>query len=107
MNKYIAMEVCLNTSTGWLKHNWDILQYLIIHRPTQHGLIKLHKQGHPIQPITNWTNAPAYKIAKLLTKKCALYFPLPYIFNIRNPTHLIADFIEIPVDQILILPRLI
>jgi hypothetical protein len=49
------------------------------------GLIKLHKQGHPTTPIVNWTNAPAYKTAKLLTQKLATYIPLPYTVNIETP----------------------
>ena len=31
--------------------------------PTIRGLIKLHKTDQPIQPIVNWRNAPAYKLA--------------------------------------------
>jgi hypothetical protein len=30
--------------------------------PTIRDLIKIHKTGHPIQPIVNWTIAPAYTI---------------------------------------------
>ena len=32
-------------------------------KPTIRGLIKLHKTDQPIQPIVNWRNAPAYKLA--------------------------------------------
>jgi hypothetical protein len=62
--------------------------------PTIRGLIKLHKQGHPIRPIVNWTNAPAYKTAKLLTQKLATYSPSvhfqyknPLTFNCRSQRH--------------------
>jgi hypothetical protein len=34
-----------------------------------HATIKLHKQNTPIRPITNWRNAPAYKLANLSNKK--------------------------------------
>jgi hypothetical protein len=39
--------------------------------PTAAGLyatIKLHKHNTPIRPIINWKNAPAYKLAKQLSK---------------------------------------
>jgi hypothetical protein len=65
--------------------------------PTIRGLIKLHKTGHPIRPIVNWKNAPAYKLAQLLIKKLNTYIPLPYVYNVRNSTHLINDLNNIPV----------
>jgi hypothetical protein len=67
--------------------------------PYIRGLIKLHKPGLPIRPIVNWTNAPAYKIAKILLKKCAAHIPLPYAYNIKNSTHLISDLNEIPLEH--------
>jgi hypothetical protein len=66
--------------------------------PTIRGLIKLHKSELPIRPIVNWTNAPAYKMARIVIKKCASHIPLPHIFNIKNPTHLITDLNEIPIQ---------
>jgi hypothetical protein len=48
--------------------------------------------------MVNWTNAPAYKLAKILVKKLAIYIPLPYIFNIKKPTDLIAALKDISVD---------
>jgi hypothetical protein len=66
--------------------------------PTIRGLIKLHKQGHPIRPTVNWTNTPACKTAKLLKEKLGLYIPLPYAFNIKNPTLLITDLNNIKID---------
>jgi hypothetical protein len=66
--------------------------------PSIRGLIKLHKQGQTKRPIVNWTNAPAYKTAKLLTEKLALYIPLPYAFNIKNPTQLITDLNDLRID---------
>jgi hypothetical protein len=47
----------------------------------------------------NWKQAPAYKIAKLLTKKLLRYIPLPNIFNVRNSAHLIQDLTDIPFDS--------
>jgi hypothetical protein len=67
--------------------------------PFIRGLIKLHKPGLPIRPIVNWTNAPAYKMAKILIKKCTAHIPLPHVFNVRNPVHLITDLNEIPIHH--------
>jgi hypothetical protein len=44
-------------------------------------------------------NAPAYKMARILIKKCTSHIPLPHIFNIKNPSQLITDLNEIPVDH--------
>jgi hypothetical protein len=52
--------------------------------PTIRGLIKVHNEGAPIRPIINWKNTPAYKPAKMLTKKLHTHIPLPYAFNVEN-----------------------
>ena len=52
--------------------------------PSISGLLKIHKSDSPIRPIVNWKQAPAYKIAKLLSKKLQQYIPLPNTFNVRN-----------------------
>jgi hypothetical protein len=67
--------------------------------PTMSGLLKLHKLDSPIRPVVNWTQAPAYKLAKLLAKKLQQYIPLPYAFNVQNSAQLIKDLDEIPVDD--------
>jgi hypothetical protein len=67
--------------------------------PNMSGLLKLHKLDSPIRPVVNWTQAPAYKLAKLLAKKLQLYLPLPYAFNVQNSAQLIKDLDEIPVDD--------
>jgi hypothetical protein len=67
--------------------------------PTMSGLLKLHKPDSPIRPVVNWTQAPAYKFAKLLTKKLQQYLPLPYAFNVQNTAQLIKDLEEIPVND--------
>jgi len=33
------------------------------------GLIKIHNADSPIRRIVNWKNAPAYRLAKMLSKK--------------------------------------
>jgi hypothetical protein len=63
--------------------------------PTIKGMIKIHKQNAPIRPVINWRNAPAYKLAKMLTKKLRTHIPLPYTFNVKNSVHLIEDLSNI------------
>jgi len=65
--------------------------------PTIRGLIKLHKTDQPIQPIVNWRNAPAYKLAKLLTEKIQHFAQLPYTYNIRNTAQLIQELKQTPL----------
>jgi hypothetical protein len=55
--------------------------------PTIRGLINVHKTGQPIRPIVNWTQAPAYKIAKMLITTLETYITLSYTFNVKNTTH--------------------
>jgi hypothetical protein len=66
--------------------------------PTIIGLIRIQKENCPIRAAVNWQSAPAYKIAKLLTKKPQLYFPLQYAFNVKNSTQFLNYFSEIPFD---------
>jgi len=67
--------------------------------PSIKGLIKIHKTETPIRPVVNWKNAPAYKAVRILARKLHTYISLPYCFNVKNTTHLIADLQEIPYDQ--------
>jgi len=67
--------------------------------PNIRGLIKIHKYEAPIRPIVNWKTAPAYKLAKLLTKILQTYIPLPYSFNVKNTVQLIDDLTDIPYNQ--------
>jgi hypothetical protein len=67
--------------------------------PNIRGLIKIHKLEAPIRPIVNWKNAPAYTLAKLLTKILQTYIPLPYSFNVKNTVQLIDDLTDIPYSQ--------
>ena len=68
--------------------------------PTIRGLIKIHKEDSPIRPIVHWKNTPAYKLAKMVSKKkLEIYTPLPYTFNVKNTVH--KRLLEIPYDQVL------
>jgi hypothetical protein len=79
-------------------HQWKYIN-LNPTPPTIRGLIKVHKEGCPIRLIVNWTNAPAYKIAKLLVRKLEALIPVPNTFNVRNSARLITDLKEIPIDS--------
>jgi hypothetical protein len=67
--------------------------------PTIKGLIKIHREESPIQPIINWRNAPAYKLAKQLVRKLQSHIPLPNALNILNTTQLIEDVADIPYNN--------
>jgi hypothetical protein len=66
--------------------------------PAIRGLSKVHKIDIPIRPIINCQNAPAYKLAKLLSRLLQIHVPLPYTFNVKNSVHLMNDVLEIPFD---------
>jgi hypothetical protein len=63
------------------------------------GLPKVRKPGCPIRPMVNWQGAPAYKLAKYLNKLIQTHIPLPNAFNVRSPTHLIEDLLDMPYKQ--------
>ena len=65
--------------------------------PSIKGLIKLHKPDHPIRPVVNWRNAPAYKLAKSFNQKITQFAPLPYAFNVSNSTDLINQLLQTPL----------
>lgn len=67
--------------------------------PTISGLIKIHNVDSPVRPIVNWTNAPACKLAKMLSKDLEIYIPLPHIFNVMNTIQLMRDLLEIQFDK--------
>ena len=62
-------------------------------------MIKIHKTGAPIRPIINWTQAPAYKIAKKLFKLINNLTPHPYTFNVQNSIQLMEDLNNIPFNN--------
>jgi len=62
------------------------------------GLPKIHEAGIPIRPIVDWQNAPAYELAKLVSKLLKLHVPLPYAFNIYSSVQLIESVKDIPIN---------
>jgi hypothetical protein len=68
--------------------------------PNIRGLIKFHKQNAPIRPIINWQQAPAYKIAKLLSDRLKHELKLPFTFNVINSPHIMTEIQNIePYNQ--------
>jgi hypothetical protein len=67
--------------------------------PTLHGTIKLHKPNTPIRPIINWKNAPAYGLAKKLSKLLQYPLKLPKVYNIRNSILLMTDLQTIDINE--------
>jgi len=48
-------------------------KYLVNIKPTApklNALIKVHKENEPIRPVRNNKQAPSYKIARYLNKRC-------------------------------------
>jgi hypothetical protein len=67
--------------------------------PHLYGTIKLHKQGQPIRPIVNWTESPAYKLAKHLNTVLKNTLQLPNAFNIKNTNTLAQSLQLIEIDN--------
>ena len=66
--------------------------------PSIRGMIKIDKTGAPIRPVINWRNVPAYKLAKMLTKKLQMHIPLLFTFNVKNSVQLMDEILSIPFD---------
>jgi len=64
--------------------------------PRLNGLIKIHKDGKPIRPVVDYSQAPAYKLATKLCNILETFLPLPNTFNIQNSTQLMKEISEIP-----------
>jgi hypothetical protein len=50
--------------------------------------LKLHKTDIPICPVINNRTAPAYKLARYLTRALDQYISLNNYFNVTNSTNL-------------------
>jgi hypothetical protein len=46
-----------------------------------------------------WKNAPAYELAKQLSKTLNNYIQLPYTYNVKNSMHLITDLQDIEINN--------
>jgi hypothetical protein len=59
--------------------------------PTIRWLIKIHKPDAPIRLIISWQQAPAYKLAKLLSEKLKEELQLPFTFNIKISLQIMSE----------------
>jgi len=63
--------------------------------PALKAQLKLHKKDIPIRPVINNRTAPAYKLAKYLTKALNHRITVNNHYNITNSINLANDFIRI------------
>jgi hypothetical protein len=56
-------------------------------------------QNTPIRTIINWKNAPAYELAKHLSKTLHSCLYLPCTYNVRNSIHLMADLQAVELNK--------
>jgi hypothetical protein len=67
--------------------------------PNLHATIKLHKQKAPIRPIINCRNAPAYELAKYLTRTLHRHLQLSYTYNVQNSIQLMTELQAIKINK--------
>jgi hypothetical protein len=67
--------------------------------PNLHATIKLHKQNTHIRPIINCRNAPAYELAKYLTKTIHKCLYLRNTYNIQNSIRLTTYLQSIKINE--------
>jgi len=59
----------------------------------------LHKVDIPIPPVIKNTTAPAYKLARYLTKILDQYISLNNYFNATNSTNLVSDLTKLEIHE--------
>ena len=64
--------------------------------PRLKGLIKVHKDNMPIRPVVDYSEAPAYYLAKELNNILDTLLPLPNAFNVTNSLQLMNEVSDIP-----------
>jgi len=67
--------------------------------PQLNAYIKTHKEGEPICPVINNTQAPSYKIATFLNQKLLCLIDIPNVFNAKNSQEVARDLQNIPVND--------
>jgi hypothetical protein len=67
--------------------------------PMLKALLKLHKEGITIRPVINNRTAPAYKLAKYITKILDQHIALNNQYNIANSTNLANDLIKLEITD--------
>lgn len=63
-----------------------------------YGLVKVHKSGFPMRPITSACAAPGFKLAKLFTSILDSVF-CEDGFHIRNSTQFVNDLSNVSIDS--------
>jgi hypothetical protein len=61
--------------------------------------LKLHKIGIPIRPLINNRTAPAYKLAKHLTRILDQYITLHNRYTVTNPINLTNDVTNLKIHE--------
>jgi hypothetical protein len=67
--------------------------------PTLKSQLKLHKTDIPICPVINNGTAPAYKLARYLTKILDQYISLNNYFTVTNSTNLANDLTKLEIHE--------
>jgi len=67
--------------------------------PTHKAQLKLHKTDIPIRPVINNRTAPAYKLARYLTKTLDQYILLNNYSNVTNSTNLANDLTKLEIHE--------
>ena len=72
----------------------DSLKKMSFHTPKLYGQIKLHKENHPIRPVTAAHSDPSFSLAKFLNNWFRTYTNFKPRFTIRNSLELTKKLSE-------------
>jgi len=67
--------------------------------PQLNAYIKTHKEGEPICPVINNTQAPSYKTAKFLNKKLLGAIDMPNTYNTKKSYEVARDQHSIQIND--------
>ena len=109
-----AIETCSNKTTVFqrdVKHTLTLCKTLIHpeskwrytnmnpQTPRLKGMIKVHKDNMPIRPVVDYSQAPAYLLAKELNNVLDMFLPLPNTFNVMDSLQLMNEVSDIPFGR--------
>ena len=114
IHKNGAVETCSNKTTVFQRDvkNTLTLCKTLIHPdskwrytninpqiPRLKGMIKVHKDNMPIRPVVDYSQAPAYLLAKELNNILDTFLPLPNTFNVMDSLQLMNEVSDIPFGR--------
>lgn len=90
-NDFVSQLISVSTMSKIMPDSCTLIAQM-------YGLIKIHKKGYPVRPITSACAAPGFKLAKIFTEILTNVFPEDG-YHIRNSVQFVKKLALIQLDQ--------